>query len=111
MEQLRAAQRRQASRARHQQHSSDQRSRRLASYEHHGAGRVGHCAAAQEISAVTEASLRAAARTKRMCARFAELLCFSVEYPTAESSMSPSADSLRLNPALSLTALSADLNV
>src|SRR5580765_2600953 len=32
MEQLRAAQRRQASRARHQQHSSDQRSRRLASY-------------------------------------------------------------------------------
>src|SRR5271170_2885025 len=57
MEQLRAEQRRQASRARHQQHSSDQRSRRLANYEHHGAGRVGHRAAAQGISAVTEASL------------------------------------------------------
>src|SRR5580700_6241550 len=58
MEQLRAAQRRQASRARHQQHSSDQRSRRLASYGHHVAGRVGHCAAAQGISAVREASLK-----------------------------------------------------
>jgi hypothetical protein len=46
-----------------------------------------------------------------MCARFAELLCFSVEYPTAESNMSPSADYRRLNPALSLTALSADLTV
>src|SRR5207253_5787806 len=51
--QLRAVQRRQASRARHQQHSSDQRSRRLASYGDHGAGRVGHCAAAQGISAVS----------------------------------------------------------
>src|SRR5262249_17336744 len=57
MEQLRAVQRRQASRARHQQHSSDQRSRRLASYGHHGAGRVGHCAAAQGISTVREARL------------------------------------------------------
>ena len=38
--------------ARHQQHSSDQRSRRMASYEHHGAGRVGHCAAAKGMSAV-----------------------------------------------------------
>ena len=27
-------------------------SRRMASYGHHGAGRVGHCAAAQGISAV-----------------------------------------------------------
>jgi len=36
MEQLRATQRRQASRARHQQHSSDQRSRQLASYGHLG---------------------------------------------------------------------------
>src|SRR5262249_50225563 len=52
MEQLRAVQRRQASRARHQQHSNDQRSRRLASDGHHGAGRVGHCAAAQGISTV-----------------------------------------------------------
>jgi hypothetical protein len=32
----------------HQQHSSDQRSRRMASYGHHGAGRVGHSAAAKE---------------------------------------------------------------
>jgi hypothetical protein len=40
--------------------SSDQRSRRLASYEHHGAGGVGHCAAAQGISAVMEVSPRAA---------------------------------------------------
>jgi len=38
------------------------RSRRLESYGHHGAGRVGHCAAAQGISAVREASLRAASR-------------------------------------------------
>jgi len=52
MEQLRAAQRRQASRARHQQHSSDKRRWRLASCGHHVAGRVGHCAAAQGISAV-----------------------------------------------------------
>src|SRR6476620_6946268 len=57
MEQLRAVQRRQASRARHQQHSSDQRSCRLARNGHHGAGRVGHCAAAQEISAVRETRL------------------------------------------------------
>jgi hypothetical protein len=56
MEQLRAVQRRQASRARHQQHSSDQRSQWLASYGHPGAGRVDHCAAAQAISPVTEAS-------------------------------------------------------
>ena len=48
--------------ARHQQHSSDQRSRRLASHGHHGAGRVGPCAAAPGISAVREASLRAASR-------------------------------------------------
>jgi hypothetical protein len=53
---LHAAKRWQASRARHQQHSSDQRSRRMASYGHQGAGRVGHCAAAQGISAVKEAS-------------------------------------------------------
>src|SRR5207248_3649840 len=32
------------------------------SYGHHGAGRVGHCAAAQGISAVREASLRVASR-------------------------------------------------
>src|SRR5580658_7245242 len=56
MEQLRAVQRQQPSRARHQQHSSDQRSRRLAGCGHHGAGRVGHCAAAQGISAVRETS-------------------------------------------------------
>src|SRR6476620_2389245 len=62
MEQLRVVQRRQASRARHQQHSSDQRSRRMASYGDHGAGRVGLCAFAQGISAITEASLRAAGR-------------------------------------------------
>src|SRR5439155_25767361 len=37
-------------------------SRRMASYGHHGAGRVGHCAAAQGISAVKEARLRAASR-------------------------------------------------
>src|SRR6476661_6097691 len=58
MEQLRAAQRRQASRARHQQHSSDQRRWRLARNGHHGAGRVGHCSAAQEISAVRETRQR-----------------------------------------------------
>src|ERR1051326_1748050 len=52
MEHLYAAKRWQASRARHQQHSSDQGSRRMASYGHHGAGRVGHCAAAQGISPV-----------------------------------------------------------
>src|SRR6476659_820898 len=54
MEQLRAVQRRQASRARHQQHSSDQRSWRLARNGHRGAGRVGRCAAAQEIPALRE---------------------------------------------------------
>src|SRR6516164_3796766 len=63
MEQLRAAQRRQASRAWHQQHSGDQGSRQLASDEHHGAGRVGHCPAAQGISAVAEASLRERTRS------------------------------------------------
>src|SRR5215831_2507645 len=52
MEQLHAAKRRQASRARHQRHSGDQRGRWLASCEHHGAGRVDHCATAQGISAV-----------------------------------------------------------
>src|SRR5262252_5510067 len=57
MEQLRAEQRRQASRARHQQHSSDQRSWRLARNGHRGAGGVGHCSAAQEISAVREVCL------------------------------------------------------
>src|SRR6202166_938927 len=62
MEQLRAAQRRRASRSRHQQHSSDQRSRRLASYGHHGAARVADRAAAQALSAVTEATVRAASR-------------------------------------------------
>src|SRR6185437_6986776 len=42
-------------RARHQQHSSDQGSWRMASDGHHGAGGVGHCSAAQEISAVASA--------------------------------------------------------
>ena len=42
--------------------NSDQRNRWLASYGHHGAGRVGHCAAAQGIFAVREAILRAASR-------------------------------------------------
>jgi len=32
------------------------------SYGHHGAGRVGHCAAAQAISTAKEARLRAASR-------------------------------------------------
>jgi len=40
------------SRARHQQHSSNQRSRRLADYEHHGAGRVGRRTLAQGPLAV-----------------------------------------------------------
>jgi hypothetical protein len=57
-------QRRQASRTRHQQHSSDQGSRRLASYGHHGAGGVGRCAAAYGISAVREASLRMPSRLR-----------------------------------------------
>src|ERR1700730_16793308 len=109
MEQLRAAQRRQATRARNQQNSSDQRSRRLASYGHHGAGRVGRCAAAQGISAVREASLRAASRHGRLRARFAELLCCSVEYRTAGSNMNPSAGYRWLNLALSLTALFATI--
>src|SRR5581483_12360517 len=56
MEQLLAAQRRQAGRAWHQQHPGDQTTWRLASCGHHGAGGVGHCAAAQGISAVKEAS-------------------------------------------------------
>src|SRR5258708_40352893 len=66
MEQLRAVQRRQASRARHQQHSSDQRSRRLARDGHHGAGRVGHCAAAQGISTVSQLRIRKYSREQEM---------------------------------------------
>src|SRR5208282_1495790 len=105
MEQLRAVQRRQASRARHQQHSSDQRSRRLASYGHHGAGRVSHCAAAQRISAVREVGLLRAASRHGPAAR--ELLYLRVEYRTTGSNMNPLAAYRRLNLALSLTALFA----
>src|SRR5262249_3743796 len=68
MEHLRAVLRRQANRARHQQHRSDQRSRRLASVEHRGAGRVGHCAAAQGISAVTEMFMRTIRTRTTACA-------------------------------------------
>src|SRR5882724_483547 len=106
MEQLRAKQRPQASRARHQQHSSDQRNRRLASYGHHGSGRVGHCAAAQGISAVREAP-ESSEPARAGCARFAELLCCSVEYRTAGSNVNPSAGYPWLNLAPSLIALFA----
>jgi hypothetical protein len=42
------------------------RGRRLASYGHHVAGRVGHCTAARGISAVREASLRASSPLTRL---------------------------------------------
>src|SRR6476660_8618818 len=109
MEQLRAVQRRQASRARHQQHSSDQRSRWLASHGHHGAGRVGHCAAAQAISTVTEATLRAASRHGPAARAICGAALLERRISCRREQMNPSAGYRWLAFALSLALFAASL--